>query len=355
MKQILSLFWSMMVLAACLPKPATPSGVASSEPAGSAAPSLDWIEVHFTDPAAPHADDYRGGPDEELAAAIDAARLSVDVAVYNLNLWSIRNALLDAHRRGVSVRLVVESDNLDGDEIQDLAAAGIPVLGDRREGLMHHKFVVIDRAEVWLGSMNFTVSGGYQDNNHLLRIRSVQVAENYTHEFDEMFMDDLFGPDSVADTPNPELAVNGVSLEVYFSPDDGIAARLLELLEGAQDSIHFLAFSFTADDLGEAIRLAAANGLTVAGVMETEQVNSNQGTEFDPFAQAGLDVRLDGNKGQMHHKALIIDASIVVTGSYNFSASAETRNDENLLVIYSPVIAAAFMEEFWRVYAQAAP
>ena len=71
--------------------------------------------------------------------------------------------------------------------------AGIPVLGDRREGLMHDKFVVIDRSEVWLGSMNYTYSGTYEDNNQLIHIRSVEMAENYTTEFEEMFVDDKFG------------------------------------------------------------------------------------------------------------------------------------------------------------------
>ena len=54
--------------------------------------TADWFQVYFTNPAAPMAEDYAGGPDEVLADAIHAARLSLDVAVYSLNLWSIRNA-----------------------------------------------------------------------------------------------------------------------------------------------------------------------------------------------------------------------------------------------------------------------
>ena len=87
--------------------------------------------------------------------------------------------------------------------------------------------------------------------------------------------------------------------------------------------------------------------------MEEEQVKSNIGTEYDLFKQAGLKVFVDGNKGQMHHKVMIIDGQIVVTGSYNFSNSAETRNDENLIVIYNQPIANFFMKEFQRVYQQA--
>lgn len=354
--QIVILFLlSTFLLTACLPAAPEPPAPDVPVTGPTAEPVGDWLEIYFTDPDAPNASDFEDGPDEALAAAIDAARLTVDVAVYNLNLWSIRNALLDAHARGVVVRVVVESDNMDRDEIQDLVDAGIEVLGDRQEGLMHNKFVVIDRYEVWTGSMNFTLNGVYEDDNNLLHFRSRDIAEDYLVEFDEMFVQDMFGPYAIPLTPNPVVMVDDTVIEVYFSPDDGVQARLVELLNAAQSSIHFLAYSFTADSLGEVIRSKAAAGLTVAGVMEADQVATNTGTEYDPFLQAGLNVLLDANDDLMHHKVFIIDESIVVTGSYNFSSSAEERNDENLVIIHNPDVAAAFMNEFWRVYNQARP
>ena len=182
---------------------------------------------------------YRGGPDQHLAEAIASARLSVDVAVLDLDLWSLRDALIDAHRRGVAVRLVVDSDYLDGKEIQEIRDAGIPVLGDRREGLMHNKFAVIDRAEVWTGSMNYTVSEAYRNNNNLVRLSSPRLADDYTTEFEEMFVDDLFGPGSPANTPYPALSVDGTQVEVYFSPDDGVTQRMVELILSAEESVYF--------------------------------------------------------------------------------------------------------------------
>jgi phosphatidylserine/phosphatidylglycerophosphate/cardiolipin synthase-like enzyme len=213
--------------------------------------------------------------------------------------------------------------------------------------------VVIDRSEVWMGSMNFTFSGTYEDNNNLIHIRSVKMAEDYTKEFEEMFVDDKFGEDVVPETPNPEVDIDGIRMEVFFSPDDGVANRIVEVLNEAQESIYFMAFSFTTDEFGEAIRLKAENDLTVARVMEEEQVKSNMGTEYDPFKQAGLDVLIDGNDGLMHHKVMIVDGKIVITGSYNFSRSAETRNDENLIIFHNEQIADFFLEEFQRVYQQA--
>ncbi len=348
---LILLLLTTLAIRACGSQPlATPL-----QPTITSAPSADWLQVYFTDPASPRAKEYVGGPDEALAAAMHQARLSLDVAVYSLNLWSLRDALLAAHRRGVNVRIVMESDNMDSDEAQVLIAAGIPILGDRREGLMHDKFVVIDRQEVWTGSLNFTTGGAYKDDNNLVRIRSVKVAQDYTTEFDEMFVDDKFGPATVADTPYPNLTVDGTPLEIYYSPDDGVAARLVALIQAAQESLYFLAFSFTSNDLGAAVMERAEAGVTVAGVMDAGQVNSNQGTEYDPFRQAGLDIRLDGNPGLMHHKLFIIDRNIVITGSYNFSASAEERNDENVVIIFNPDIAAQYLAEFQRVYTQAQP
>jgi phosphatidylserine/phosphatidylglycerophosphate/cardiolipin synthase-like enzyme len=312
-----------------------------------------WFQLYFTNPQSPLASQKTGGVDAPLAAAIDSARLTVDVAIYSLSLNSIRNALLRAHDRGVRVRMVMESDNLDRSDPQKLKDAGIPILGDRREGLMHDKFVVIDNSEVWMGSMNFTDSGAYTDNNNLMRIRSVKMAENYTKEFEEMFVDDKFGPDIVADTPNPRVTIEGTPIDVYFAPDDKVQASLLDLLNNVQDSIYFMAFSFTSDSIGGAVRTRAQEGIDVAGVMETDQIKSNIGTEFDLFKQAGMDVLSDGNEGQMHHKVMILDEKIVVFGSYNFTNSAETRNDENLIVVYNADIAAQFMAEFQRVYKQA--
>ena len=330
---------------ACQPTVRTPSAPA---------PVVPWRQVYFTTPGDPANRGYRGGPDAALAEALRAARVSIDLAVMQLNLWSIRDALLDAQRRGLQVRVVTESEYLEEAETQALIAAGIPVLGDRREGLMHDKFAIIDRQEVWSGSMNFTTSDGYKNNNNLLRIRSEELAQNYTAEFDEMFEADRFGPGSPANTPHPKISLGESMVETYFSPDDGAAARLEALIRSAQKSIHFMAFSFTSDDLAQAIIQQAAQGVSVQGVMEEAQVHSNTGSEYDRFISAGLDVRLDGNANNMHHKVMIIDRKIVVTGSYNFTYNAETRNDENLLVIFDRDLAAQFLIEFETIFAQSA-
>ncbi len=315
----------------------------------------DWMGVYFTDPFSPYVNAREGGPDSRLAAAIDGARQSVDVAIYSFNLWSIRDALLRAHKRGVTVRIVIDdADAREGAPVR-LGAAGISIVADTGPALMHNKFVVIDRREVWLGSANFTLGSFYYGNNNLVRIRSQQLAANYTSEFEEMFSEGFFGPDIIRNTPNPRLTINGVDVEVYFSPDDQPADRIVELLYSAQESISFLAFSFTSDEISEALQDRLNADVVVRGVMETDQVRTNEGTEYDTFRQLGLVVRLDGNPGDMHHKVFIIDERIVIAGSYNFSRSAEERNDENVLIIHSPEVARYYLQEFERVFDHAQP
>ncbi|HEX2978707.1 MAG TPA: phospholipase D-like domain-containing protein [Anaerolineaceae bacterium] len=317
--------------------------------AAATATSGGLYSLYFTEPGQPQGT----GPDQPLVAAIDQATQSVDVAAYSLSLTSLRDALLKAQQRGVPVRVVMESDNLDGSVPQTLEDAGIPILGDRREGLMHDKFVVIDGAQVWTGSMNLTTSGAYNDNNNWMQIRSPQVAQDYTVEFEEMFTADQFGPAGVANTPYPQVTLDGAQLEVYFSPDDGVAQHVIDLIDGATQSIYFLAYSFTSDPIADAMLQRAQAGVMVGGVFEEAQYESNTGTEYDRLKAAGIDVRLDGNPGQMHHKVIIVDERAVAFGSYNFSASAEQRNDENLLIVHDPTIAARFMDEYRKVYGQA--
>jgi len=198
--------------------------------------------------------------------------------------------------------------------------------------------------------MNFTVNGAYRNNNNLIHIRSMKLAENFAIEFEKMFVQDMFGDDVIARAPNPNLTVDGITIETHFSPDDGVAEHIIDTIRNAEERIYFLAFSFTSDPLAESLLERTAADVDVAGVFEESQYISNTGTEFDKLLDAGLDVRLDGNERNMHHKVFVVDGEIVITGSYNFSRSAEDRNDENVLIIYSPELAARYLAEFERVF-----
>ena len=339
------------LLAGCDPTPTLT--VQPGQPA--AAPTGDAVAVYFTDPQAAQASARRGGPDEALAQAIAAAQTSVDMAMFNLSLPSIRDALLEAHRRGAAVRLVVDSETYHDEVPEQLRSAGIAVVSDQRQELMHNKFTVIDGQEVWTGSLNLSTGGTYSDYNNLVRIRSTRLAQDYTAEFEEMFLDDCFGSNSPANTPYPRITLDGRTLEVYFLPEDDVEDRLLDLVGGARESVNFLAYSLTLDYLAGTLTDLAQDGVSVRGVMDAEQAASNQGGEYDRLLDAGLDVRLDPYDGLMHHKVIVIDGQYVVFGSANFTTGGLFKNDENLIILDDPEIARLFNAEFERIYAQSQP
>jgi len=306
-----------------------------------------WYQLYFTGPTP---DNLSGGIPDKVAASFDTARKTLDAAVYEFNLTSLSDALIRAAQRGVRVRLVTDTDSMEEETITALANASIPVVDDQRSAIMHDKFVVIDSSVVWVGSMNFTVNDAYKNDNNFMQITSPRLAQNYTAEFEEMFSQQDFGPGSPANTPNPSLNLNGTRLENYFSPDDGVAARILDVLQSAQKSIYFMAFTFTRTDFTDVMVAKAQAGVTVQGVFEKRQIAAGADQAWNALQGAGIDVRQDGNSFTMHHKVIIVDGQIVVTGSYNFTKAAEESNDENVLIIHNPEIAAAYMNEWKEIW-----
>jgi len=341
------LFFAIL-LAGCIADAPTPAAPPQSTPTGA------WYQLMFTDPeATAKLDNPRGGIPDALIATFNAARQTIDVAVYEIDWRPLADALIAAHQRGVRVRVVTDSDYLDEEAAQAIVEAGIPVVGDERSPFMHNKFVVVDSAVVWAGSMNFTRNDAYRNDNNMIEILSSQLARNYTAQFERMFVEQRFAP--AVTPPHPTLTLNGTLIENYFSPDTGVADKILDVLQTARASIHFLAFSFTRQDFTDAMIERAQAGVTVQGVFEKRQVSAGADQAWQALTGAGLDVRLDGNAYTMHNKVIIVDGQIVITGSYNFSANAEEQNDENILIIHHAEIAAAYEQAWQRVWLQASP
>jgi phosphatidylserine/phosphatidylglycerophosphate/cardiolipin synthase-like enzyme len=93
-------------------------------------------------------------------------------------------------------------------------------------------------------------------------------------------------------------------------------------------------------------------GISVDGVFESQNAEGT-GAEFNKLRSGGINVLEDGSCYILHHKTIIIDDRVVITGSYNFTASAERDNDENLVIIDDATLARQYIEEFDRTYAQA--
>ncbi len=308
------------------------------------------VQAYFTNPAS---SSQNQALQDALLDSLSNAHTSVDIAMYNFNLLEAGNALRKARDNGAVVRIVVDSDAMDNTLLQQLRQEGFEVLGDRREGLMHNKFVIVDGKTVWTGSLNLTYGGLTQDENNLVRIDSPELAERYTEEFNEMFEEDVFGGGAPLGERSA-LTLNGSRAWLYFSPEDAPSQALLEQIRQAQTSIDMLAYAFTLNDLRDALLEAAHRGLEVRIVFDADQSTAT-GSEYQTLKNAGLDVRLDGSSGLMHHKVMILDGKTVIFGSYNFTRSADVNNDENVLIVENVELAKQFSQTFERIYTQARP
>ena len=315
------------------------------------------VQVYFTRPSYPERSSNRqGGLDETVAADIDRAQRSVDLATFDFDLPLVADALTRATARGVAVRLVVDGENLETPEVAQLTGelqqAGIPITFDRRSAFMHNKFVVLDGGTVWTGSWNVTVNDTFRNDNNMLRIADARIAQNYTRKFEALFAGPGGGESSVP-VPNRLVEVGDYRVLTTFAPQDDITGEVVRALNEARTSVDVLAFVFTSDPISEALIAAQDRGVRVRGVIERRNVEAN-GSEMANFLEAGMDVREDGNCYIMHNKVFVIDGQRVVTGSFNWSRQAQESNDENVVFVDSSWLAQRYADEVERIYEQAA-
>ncbi len=215
---------------------------------------------------------------------------------------------------------------------------------------MHDKLIIIDGNILFTGSWNISYNDTYRNNNNLLEITDPRIIMNYQEKFNELYVDQNFGALARLKTPNPSITIDGIQVENYFSPVDEIEAKLVQYVSSAQQSVRFMVFTYTDEDLADAMIQRAKAGLDVQGVIE--DYSASQGAMVPLFCafNQNLVVKTDGNPYTMHHKVIIIDDKTVITGSYNFTRSADEENDENILVIQSPAVAALYLREFYTVY-----
>jgi len=321
----------------------------------------DWWHVYFTDPARVNDPSViQGSIAAKLIDHIDNAQQSIHIASFEFDLTPVAEALIAADERGVDVRWITDDEHgLEADEeeghgqFEMLEDAGIPIKDDHRGALMHNKFWIFDGATVWTGSTNITKNGNFRNNNNVIVIDSTRLAAIYEREFEEMWSDE-FGPTSSSTLGQQTVTVNGTPIQALFAPEDEVVAQLAPLIESAQSKIRFMAFSFTHDDLGEAVLARANAGVDVRGIFETRG-SETEYSEMPRLYCADVPVRQDGNPGTFHHKVFVIDEKIVVTGSLNFSNNADESNDENVLIITNADIAAQYLSEFEARWAEAEP
>lgn len=319
----------------------------------------DWWQVYFTDHLTMgDPNNISGSIEEKLIQRINSAKTSIHIASFEFDLTPVADALIAAHNRGVDVRWVTDNEfglESDGEpgrgQFAMLQKVGIEVHADTRTALMHNKFWIFDGEILWTGSTNITENGIFVQDNNTIVFASPELAAIYEREFQEMW-DGKFGPKSPSQLADQSLVLNGTPIQVIFTSEDpALEPSIVPLVSSATSSVHFLAFSFTDFPLANAMVQRAKAGVTVSGVIDKTQ-SGGTGSELGTLFCAGIAVRQDGNPQFMHSKVMIVDDRYVVTGSLNYSTSAEESNDENVIIIDNPEIARLYLQDFDRVFGQ---
>ena len=149
-------------------------------------------------------------------------------------------------------------------------------------------------------------------------------------------------------------------VQACFSPQGKCSAHILREIEAAKQELLIAVYAFTSDDLASALVQAKKRGVAVQIVIDREfdRTNDNsRGKFFDAQKIAvrrvsGATMKLaDQEPGLMHQKFAVIDRRIVLTGSYNWTHSADTRNDENLLLFRDAgPLAEEYRKNFLRLW-----
>ncbi len=304
------------------------------------------VRAFSTAPGAARGDERTTDLEPNLVALIDSATARIDLAAYTLDRPAVVEALLAAAERGVSVRMVTDGDELDDAGTLALIDAGVPVVA-RRAGdrIMHHKFLVVDSQAVWTGSTNLTDTDMLYNDNDALLIISEEVAAAYAEEHAEMFEGGRFGRSKDRSRPALSLPLGELDLSVRFSPSQDPVPAWVAAIEAAEARVWFATYSFTHDDVAQALIAAQERGLDVVGIFDEGQAAGSYSVD-EALSAAGIPVYRDGNEnargfagGKLHHKLLIVDGGLpgtpasVATGSTNWSSSGQQYNDENLVLL----------------------
>ena len=357
--------------------PTTPTAADSSTSAG------DTLSVQFLAQGEQRAQDVASW----LADFIAGARQTLDIAVYDMRLSAPLQAILAAAlseraNAGVAIRIAYDADKPTQPNLtrgQDPAPPGtgafVQSLGypARRIGgmkLMHHKYLVRDDAtpdaRIWTGSTNITDDAWNLEENNILQLASPTLAQAYARDFQELWETGDLGESGADDGTTATLTYAGqpCGVRLMFSPGCGeqIDELVAQSIAQAQRRIRICSMLLNSGTLIGALRDVLREGRVpvdgvydhtqMLGVFEQWQEVPHNHWKIPAVQQIIQQTHLVGKNSTpysptskhdfMHIKTLVID-DLVITGSYNFSRSAEL-NAENILFIESPALAQRYSQ-----------
>ncbi|MBL4889126.1 MAG: T9SS type A sorting domain-containing protein, partial [Candidatus Lindowbacteria bacterium] len=297
---------------------------------------------------------------EGLATHIGGATQTLDIAIYNLTDPTTIAAIKTVAAKGVKVNVFTDGENNEaGDKMQTSLAgtANVTIKSDGTNGdEMHHKFVIVDAAiaggaSVFTGSANFTTTGLTTQNNNAIIVLDDAFAKSYKEEFDRLFVSGLTHQ-SKGTTGKSHTMDDGTVLEVRFAPGTGSNSTLTALndvITASTKSFYYAIYTFGTIQISNT--MIANKAVSNFGWFDKKQANFVS-TSFNNLAAAGLSVT-KSPVPVMHHKYLVSDVATVVMGSANFTAAADSKNDENQVIIKNnTTIAQLYVKELNRIASQ---
>ncbi len=137
--------------------------------------------------------------------------------------------------------------------------------------------------------------------------------------------------------------------KLYFSPGMDCLNAITDTINNAKDSLDICVFTITDNRIVKAIEAAKFRGVTVKIITDNDKL-LDRGSDIIYLSKKGYDIKVDYTDSHMHHKFAVIDKKISLTGSYNWTRSAEKYNQENVLVSDSKYLAKTYLEEFNKLW-----
>lgn len=312
--------------------------------------------------------------DDELVRLIDGAERYMYLAVYNFNKDSVVQAVLRAYQRNIDVRVVGDIDEFYTSGYQAMYFNNINMTLGNANGIQHDKFAVVDDKYVFMGTGNISETDMVRNNNNWYIIQNDTIVKLYKDEFLQMH-NGLFASQKRQRSATTSVVINNNVLELYFSPYQGDEAmdRIINLVESAKTSIHYMIFAHTHDELDAAmVKMARQRGIPVYGIHDStfvigvsEEAPKMYSSGFNndgSMSSTGPFVRWDGNEntsvknnpahgGKMHCKTVLVDAGTanarMATGSFNWSNNAINNNDENVIIVNQARVVNTIYEQ-WK-------
>ena len=150
----------------------------------------------------------------------------------------------------------------------------------------------------------------------------------------------------------PSNVDSNYAAQVFFCPEDNCSTQLISHIDSAQDEIVIAIYSFTLDEIADALIRAKERGVLIRVIFDNQQA-ANQYSEDERLLDAGIPVVIKSGSGYMHNKFIVIDRKKVLSGSFNYSSNADTKNDENLILIISEELAKQYFAEFEELWQEA--